>query len=46
MSVINELDFGFFPMLADNDLTVEITRDLVDSSAPMNIRLGISFDDF
>ena len=46
MSVINELDFGFFPMLADNDLTVEITRDLDDSSAPMNIRLGVSFDDF
>jgi hypothetical protein len=42
MSIINELDFGFFPMLADNDLTVEITRDLDDSSAPMNIRLGVS----
>jgi hypothetical protein len=46
MSIINELDFGFFPMLADNDLTVEITRDLDNSSAPMNIRLGVSFDDF
>ena len=46
MTIINELDFGFFPMLADNDLTVEITRDLDDSSAPMNIRLGVSFDDF
>jgi hypothetical protein len=42
MSIINELDFGFFPMLANNDLTVEITRDLDDSSAPMNIRLGVS----
>ena len=41
MTIIDELDFGFFPMLADNDLTVEITRDLADSSAPMNIRLGI-----
>ena len=46
LSAIGELDFGFFPTLADNDLTVEITRDLNDSSAPMNIRLGISFDDF
>ena len=46
LSVIDELDFGFFPKLADNDLTVEITRDLADSSAPMNIRLGVSFDDF
>jgi len=46
LSTVDELDFGFFPKLADNDLTVEITRDLADSSAPMNIRLGISFDDF
>jgi hypothetical protein len=46
LSTVDELDFGFFPTLAGNDLTVEITRDLADSSAPMNIRLGISLDDF
>lgn len=45
MSIVDELDFGFFPMLAGNDLTVEITRDLEDASAPMNIRLGVSMQE-
>ena len=41
LSTVNEIDFGFFPKLADNDLTVEISRDLANTSAPMSIRLGI-----
>ena len=45
LSSIDEIDFGFFPTLADNDLTVEISRDLTDPSAPMNIRLGIDLVD-
>ena len=45
LSTVGELDFGFFPTLADNDLTVEITRDLEDAAAPMNIRLGVSMQE-